>query len=93
MTSSSTTPSRWSVCLCRMALVNIDEYNAKTDREQAKIKRVLTERDVQVRRMRTDQYVMTQRMASFIATTNERQPLTDRTNMARNLHFTAMISL
>ena len=63
--------------LGRMALVNIDEYNAKTDREQAKIKRILTEKDVQVRRMRSDQYEMTRRMASFIATTNERQPLND----------------
>ena len=71
--------------LGRMALVNIDEYNAKTEREQAKIKRLLTERDVQVRRMRSDQYVMTQRMASFIATTNERQPLTDPTGSRRYL--------
>ena len=68
-----------------MALVNIDEYNAKTSREQAKIKRILTERDVQVRRMRSDQYVMSQRMASFIATTNERQPLTDPTGNRRYL--------
>ena len=71
--------------LGRMALVNIDEYNAKTDREQAKIKRLLTERDVQVRRMRSDQYLMVQRMASFIATTNERQPLTDSTGSRRYL--------
>jgi predicted P-loop ATPase len=71
--------------LARMALVNIDEYNAKTVREQAKIKRILTERDVQVRRMRSDQYVMLQRMASFIATTNERQPLTDPTGNRRYL--------
>jgi hypothetical protein len=71
--------------LGRMALVNIDEYNAKTDREQAKIKRILTERDVQVRRPRSDQYVMVQRMASFIATTNERQPLTDNTGSRRYL--------
>jgi len=71
--------------LGRMALVNIDEYNAKTDREQAKIKRILTEKDVQVRRMRSDQYVMTQRMASFIATTNERQPLNDPTGSRRYL--------
>jgi len=71
--------------LSRMALVNIDEYNAKTDREQAKIKRLLTERDVQVRRMRSDQYLMLQRMASFIATTNERQPLTDTTGSRRYL--------
>ena len=61
--------------LGRMALVNIDEYNAKTDREQAKIKRLLTERDVQVRAMRSDQYTMTQRLCSFIATTNDTQPL------------------
>ena len=71
--------------LGRMALVNIDEYNAKTDREQAKIKRILTERDVQVRRMRSDQYVMTPRIASFIATTNERQPLNDPTGSRRYL--------
>ena len=71
--------------LCRMALVNIDEYNAKTDREQAKIKRILTERDVQVRRMRSDQYQLRQRMASFVATTNERQPLSDPTGSRRYL--------
>ena len=61
--------------LGRMALVNIDEYNAKTDREQAKIKRLLTEKEVQVRRMRSDQYTLTPRLCSFIATTNDHQPL------------------
>ena len=71
--------------LGRMALVNIDEYNAKTDREQAKIKRILTEKDVQVRRMRSEHYEMTPRMASFIATTNERQPLNDPTGSRRYL--------
>ena len=59
--------------LGRMALVNIDEYNAKT------------ERDVQVRLMRSEQYLMVQRMASFIATTNERQPLNDPTGSRRYL--------
>ncbi len=71
--------------LGRMWLVNIDEYNAKTPREQAKIKRLLTEKDVQVRRMRSDQYLLTPRMASFIATTNERQPLADPTGSRRYL--------
>ena len=71
--------------LSRMLLVNIDEYNAKTDREQAKIKRVLTERDVQTRKMRSDQYLMLPRMASFIATTNDRQPLTDPSGSRRYL--------
>ena len=61
--------------LGRMWLVCIDEYNSKTPREQAKIKRLLTESDVQVRRMRSDQYTLTRRMASFIATTNDDMPL------------------
>ena len=61
--------------LGRMWLVNIDEYNSKTDREQAKIKRLLTEKDVQVRKMRSDQYTMTPRLCSFIATTNDVTPL------------------
>ena len=61
--------------LGRMWLVCIDEYNAKTDREQAKIKRLLTEKDVQVRKMRSDQYTMTPRLCSFIATTNDSTPL------------------
>ena len=61
--------------LGRMWLVCIDEYNAKTPREQAKIKRLLTEKDVQVRRMRSDQYTMTPRLCSFIATTNDPTPL------------------
>ena len=69
--------------LGRMLLVNIDEYNAKTDREQAKIKRVLTEKEVQTRRMRSDQYVLLPRMASFIATTNEQEPLCDPTGSRR----------
>ena len=71
--------------LCRMLLVNIDEYNAKTDREQAKIKRILTEKDVQTRRMRSDQYELRPRMASFIATTNDREPLCDATGSRRYL--------
>ena len=61
--------------LGRMWLVNIDEYDSKTSREQAKIKRLLTEKDVQVRRMRSEQYTMTPRLCSFIATTNDLTPL------------------
>ena len=61
--------------LGRMWLVCIDEYNAKTAREQAKIKRILTEKDVQIRKMRSDQYTMMPRLCSFIATTNDLTPL------------------
>jgi len=61
--------------LGRMWLVNIDEYDSKTQREQAKIKRLLTEKEVQVRKMRSDQYTMTPRLCSFIATTNDPTPL------------------
>ena len=76
-------PEQAERMLARMLLVNIDEYNAKTDREQARIKRILTEKDVQTRRMRSDQYVMLPRRASFIATTNEREPLCDPTGSRR----------
>ena len=78
-------PEQIERMISRMLLVNIDEYNAKTDREQAKIKRVLTERDVQTRKMRSDQYEQRPRMASFIATTNEQEPLTDSTGSRRYL--------
>ena len=71
--------------LSRMLLVNIDEYNAKTDREQAKIKRVLTEKDVQTRKMRSDQYELRPRLASFIATTTEQEPLVEPTGSRRYL--------
>ena len=61
--------------LGRMWLVNIDEYDSKTQREQAKIKRLLTEKEVQTRKMRSDQYTLTPRLCSFIATTNDIAPL------------------
>ena len=61
--------------LGRMWLVNIDEYDSKTQREQAKIKRLLTEKDVQVRKMRSEHYTMMPRLCSFIATTNDTTPL------------------
>ena len=61
--------------LGRMWLVNIDEYDSKTQREQAKIKRLLTEKEVQTRKMRSDQYTLTPRLCSFIATTNDMTPL------------------
>ena len=69
----------------RMWLVNIDEYNAKTEREQAKIKRLLTEKDVQIRKIHSDQYTMTPRLCSFIATTNDNRPLMDPTGSRRYL--------
>ena len=71
--------------LGRMWLVNIDEYDAKTPREQAKIKRLLTERDVQVRRPRSDQYTLVRRVCSFIATTNDNRPLSDPSGSRRYL--------
>ena len=78
-------PEQVERVLGRMWLVNIDEYDSKTQREQAKIKRLLTERDVQVRRPRSDQYTLVRRVCSFIATTNERRPLADATGSRRYL--------
>ena len=45
----------------------------------------LREKDVQTRKMRSDQYVLLPRMASFIATTNDVEPLTDSTGSRRYL--------
>ena len=71
--------------LGRMWLVCIDEYNAKTDREQAKVKRLLTEKDVQIRKMRSAEYTMTPRLCSFIATTNDPTPLSSSEGNRRYL--------
>jgi len=71
--------------LGRMWLVCIDEYNAKTDREQAKVKRLLTEKDVQIRKMRSAEYTMTPRLCSFIATTNDPTPLSSAEGNRRYL--------
>ena len=71
--------------LSRMWLVCIDEFNAKTDREQAKVKRILTEKDVQMRKMRSAEYTMTPRLCSFIATTNDPTPLSSAEGNRRYL--------
>ena len=71
--------------LGRMWLVCIDEFNAKTDREQAKVKRLLTEKDVQIRKMRSAEYTMTPRLCSFIATTNDPTPLSSAEGNRRYL--------
>ena len=90
--------------LGRMWLVNIDEYDSKTQREQAKIKRLLTEKEVQTRKMRSDQYTLTPRLCSFIATTNDPTPLpsgdgtrrylcvevTDRVDMSGHIPYKQM---
>ena len=71
--------------LGRMWLVCIDEFNAKTPREQAKVKRLLTEKDVQIRKMRSSEYTMTPRLCSFIATTNDPTPLSSAEGNRRYL--------
>ena len=71
--------------LGRMWLVCIDEFNSKTAREQAKVKRLLTEKDVQIRKMRSSEYTMMPRLCSFIATTNDPTPLSSAEGNRRYL--------
>ncbi|MBQ9650155.1 MAG: hypothetical protein IJV25_07000 [Prevotella sp.] len=71
--------------LGRMWLVCIDEFNSKTAREQAKVKRLLTEKDVQTRKMHSSEYTMTPRLCSFIATTNDPTPLSSTEGNRRYL--------
>ena len=78
-------PEQVERVLGRMWLVCIDEFNAKTAREQAKVKRLLTEKDVQMRKMRSAEYTMTPRLCSFIATTNDPTPLSSAEGNRRYL--------
>ena len=78
-------PEQVERVLGRMWLVNIDEYDGKTEDEQARIKRLLTEKDIQVRKMRSEHYTTIPRLCSFIATTNNYHPLTDPTGSRRYL--------
>lgn len=68
-----------------MLLVNLDEYDSKTPREVAKIKKLLTEKNLQIRHQHQETYEQIPRMASFIGNTNQQMPLTDPSGSRRYL--------
>ena len=69
--------------LTSFALINIDEFDKTTDRQQVVLKYLLSTADVKFRPPYGKTYKQYRRYASFIATTNNKVPLTDPTGSRR----------
>ncbi len=71
--------------LVRFALINIDEYDSISKNQNAFLKHILQKADFKVRKAYSSVMERHQRYASFIATTNDTQPLTDPSGSRRFL--------
>ena len=69
--------------LTSFALINLDEFDKITKRQQVVLKYLLTTSDVKYRPPYGTAYSSHRRYASFIGTTNELMPLTDPTGSRR----------
>lgn len=73
------------MALSNNMLVNIDELDQITNSQQAALKQLLTKSRVNGRKIYGRNQTMRERMASFLATTNNRHPLKDPTGSRRFL--------
>lgn len=73
------------LALTRFALINVDEFDSISDRQGAFLKHVLQKADVKSRKAYSSIMEEHKRYASFIATTNDPQPLTDPSGSRRFL--------
>jgi len=71
--------------IARFLLINADEYDSLSSRQEAKLKNLLSKTDVNMRKSYSDKILGHKRMASFIGTTNNYTPLTDETGSRRYL--------
>ena len=71
--------------LMRFALINIDEYDSISSHQSSFLKHILQKADVKIRCAYSSVMERHLRYASFIATTNDTQPLTDPTGSRRFL--------
>lgn len=69
--------------LSRFALINLDEFDSYGERQQAFLKHILQKASVQARRPYGSVVEEMRRYATFIATCNDMQPLTDPTGSRR----------
>lgn len=69
--------------LTSFALINIDEFDSLSRSQQPLLKYLLSKHDVKMRPPYGKAYEQHRRYASFIATTNNRRPLTDPTGSRR----------
>lgn len=71
--------------LAKLGLINLDEFDRYTPRQMATLKKLLQLPRVCRRRAYRQQFLSLPRLASFIATSNEREILTDPTGSRRFL--------
>lgn len=71
------------MALANCGLVNLDEFDRYTTRQQATLKYIITKADVNARKIYGGNITYRPRMASFVATTNEPRPLKDKTGTRR----------
>ncbi len=71
--------------LSRFALINIDEFDAITKRQQAFLKHILQKSSVMSRQLYSSVIRENRRFAAFIGTTNDPCPLTDPSGSRRYL--------
>ena len=71
--------------LSRFALINIDEFDSITKRQQAFLKLILQKTSSMLRQLYSANIRETPRLSAFIATTNEPTPLTDPSGSRRYL--------
>ena len=71
--------------LTRFCLINLDEYDSLSSRQNAFLKHVLQKADVKTRKLYDSQILNRRRYATFIGTTNDPTPLTDITGSRRFL--------
>lgn len=69
--------------LTRFALINLDEYDSMTKRQNAFLKHILQKADVKTRKLYESIIQQRKRYAAFIGTTNDPTPLTDLTGSRR----------
>lgn len=69
--------------LSMLALINMDEFDRLTDKQMATLKNVIQAQTCSFRRLYTNHLVQAPRMASFIATSNSHDLLTDPSGSRR----------
>lgn len=71
--------------MARLGLISLDEFDRYTPRQMAVLKNLLQLRQLSIRRSYRQQLMALPRLASFVATSNERELLTDLTGTRRFL--------
>lgn len=71
------------LALSSFALINIDEFDSLSSRQQPLLKYLISKTDVKYRAAYSSNISQHKRYASFIATTNKQNPLTDPTGSRR----------